>query len=197
MFELDSDMAGHDDGVDAGLPMFWTFALVETALIEAHDLWRRSPRAGHRPLKSCWPNEMLQRIDGGDHDARGGDMVAPEPRALPLSRDEVAQRDAVSEWLGFIPGAMNRRIVVLAVGQLASGRTQVSWRRVQRRLRVERGRGVCSERYNAAVHAICTGLNNPQAAAMIKAGNGAKAIAAATGISFADAYAMVRRLRAY
>jgi hypothetical protein len=195
MFECGSDVVGCDDEVDAGGPVFWSFAMVQTALIEAHDLWRRTPRVGHRPLKSCWPNEMLQRIDGGDHDARGGDMVAPEPRPLPLSRDEVAQRDTVSEWLMFIPGEMNRRIVVLAVAQLAAGRSQVSWRRVQRRLRVERGRGALSRRYDRAIGAICATLNYPQVAAMVAAGDAPKSIAVATGLRFAEAYALVQQLR--
>jgi hypothetical protein len=195
MFDNMSDVAECDDVVAIEAPVFWTFDMVEAALIEAHDLWRRSPRAGHAPLKSCWPNEMLQRIDGGDHDGRGGDMIAPEPRPLPLSRAEVAQRDRVSEWLGLIPGEINRRIVVLAVAQLASGRSQVSWRKVQRRLRIERGRGALARRYDRALGAICAGLNYPEVFAMLADGAGPKAIALATGMPFAQAYALIQRLR--
>jgi hypothetical protein len=187
-------LAGCEDVTDDADAVFWTFAMVEAALVEAHDLWRRSPRAGHHPLKSCWPNEMLQRIDAGDLDGRGGDMVAPELRPLPLSRAEVAQRDRVSAWLAFIPGEINRRIVVLAVGQLASGRSQVDWRRVRNRLRLANGRG-SEGRYSRAIGAICATLNNPDAAAMIARGAGPKEVAVACELSFLDAYGLVRQLR--
>lgn len=186
-------MVDGDEAAEAA-PIVWTFDTVQDALVEAHDLWRRSPRVGHRPIKSCWPNEMLQRIDAGDLDARGGDMVAPELRPLPLSRAEVARRDEVSEWLEYVPSDLNRRIVVLAVAQLASGRSQVSWRKVQRRLRSERGRGALGDRYNKAVGAITAALNNPDAAAMLAQGAGPKAIAEATGMTFAEAHALARQL---
>jgi hypothetical protein len=195
MFECGSDVVGCDDGVDAGAPIFWSFAMVQAALIEAHDLWRRTPRVGHRPLKSCWPNEMLQRIDGGDHDARGGDMVAPEPRPLPLSRDEVAHRDTVSEWLTFIPGELNRKIVVLATAKLASGRTEIPWMWVQRQLRIGRGRGAVARRYDRAIAAICAALNHPEVVSLLREGKGPKAIASATGMAFAEAYAVWSRLK--
>lgn len=179
---------------DVQSDVIWTFDAVQEALIEAHDLWRRSPRVGHRALKSCWPNEMLQG-EGGDYDARGADMVAPAPRALPLSRNEVAVRDRVSEWLGFVPGDINRRIVVLVLGQLASGRSQVSWRRVQRALRIERGRGALSRRYDRAVGAIVAALNYPEAIALVRSGAGAKGVAVALGLSFAEAHALCRQLQ--
>jgi hypothetical protein len=185
-----------NEGCDVGTPpTLWSFDMVQDALVEVHDLWRRSPRVGHRALKSCWPNEMVQRIDGGDHDARGGDMAAPAPAPLPLSRAEVARRDTVSAWAEHIPAALNRRIMWLATAQLASGRTAVSWVRVQRRLRIERGRGGLARRYDRAVGVIVAALNYPDAVALVRSGSGARAVADALGLSFAEAHALVRRLQ--
>lgn len=183
-------------------PVVWTFDTVQDALIEAHELWRRSPRVGHRPLKSCWPNEMLQRIDAGDIDARGGDMVAPELRPLPLSRAEVARRDAVSEWLRHIPVEVNRRVVVYACAQLASGYSRVSWAKVLHDIRkaggasaLGDGRGILSRRYERAIGAIVVALNHPDVADMVAKGEGPRAIAAVLGLSFAEAHAMARQLK--
>lgn len=193
-FQKGSVMSPDDEYEAVAEPVFYTFAMVEAALIEAHDLWRRSPRVGHRPLKSCWPNEMLQRIDAGDLDGRGGDMVQPELKPLPLSRAEVAQRDSMLAWYEIIPGELNRRIVWRATAQLAAGRAQVDWRQVRHQLRIANGRG-SEGRYSRAIGAICSALNYPDAAAMIERGAGPKAVAEAFGMSFLDAYGLVRQLR--
>jgi hypothetical protein len=201
MLSNGAEFSGCDVAADAGAsdgdaPVWWTFDAVQAALVDAHDLWRRSPRVGHRPLKSCWPNEMVQRIDGGDHDARGGDMVAPAPRPLPLSRAEVARRDAVSAWVAaYVPGDVNRRVVWLATAQMAGGRASVSWVMVQRRVRLERGRGALARRYERAIGAIVAALNYPDAAAMVVKGHGPKAISEALGLTFAEAHALSRQLK--
>ena len=182
-------------GSDGEAPTFYTFIMVEAALVEAHDLWRRSPRVGHRALKSCWPNEMLQRIDAGDLDARGGDMVAPALRPLPLSRAEVAVRDRVSAWVEYVPSEINRRIVLRATAQLAGGRSQICWRAVRRQLRLDRGRGF-EGRYRRAIGAICAALNYPDVVAMVRSGDGPKAIAAACGLTFGEACRISQQLKA-
>lgn len=190
------DVVG-DVGGDVGEPIFWTFAMVENALIEAHDLWRRSPRVGHRPLKSCWPEFRVHQVGFGEGAAFGVadvDGIVPEPRPLPLSRAEVAKRDRVSEWVALVPGEMNRRIVWRATAQLASGRSQVDWRRVRNQLRLINGRG-SEGRYTRAIGAICAALNNPDAAAMIAGGAGPNVVAEALGLTFLDAYGLVRQLR--
>lgn len=195
MLDMVSQISAADVGEGAEVePIFYDFADVQAALVDVVHLWRRSPHVGHSPVKSSWPNEMVQR-GFGDYDARGGDLIAPSPRPVPLSREEVARRDAVSAWVEHVPGDINRRIVWLAVGQLASGRAQVSWRKVQARLRWQRGRGGVERRYSRAIGAICAALNHPDVLAMVRDGEGPKAISAACGLSFADAYALVRRLK--
>jgi hypothetical protein len=189
------DVAGDAGASDGDAPVLWTFEAVQDTLVAVHDLWRRSPRVGHRALKSSWPNEMLQRIDGGDQDARGVDMVAPAPRPLPLSRAEVAERDRVSAWVEAVPAELNRRIVWLATAQLAGGRASVSWVKVQRRLRIERGRGALADRYTKAIGAIVAALNYPDAVAMVRRGDGPKLLGQALGMTFAEAHALVRQLK--
>ncbi len=197
MLNGEAALVGMDVAVDAaavvGEPVLWSFDMVQDGLVEALDLWRRTPRVGHRALKSSWPNEMLQRIDAGDVDARGGDMIAPVLGPLPLSRAEVARRDAVSAWLEYVPSELNRRIAVLALTQLASGRTQICWRAVRKRLRIERGRG-SEGRYRRAIGTIVVALNYPAAVVMVRGGAGPKAVAGALGLSFAEAHAVCQRL---
>lgn len=201
MFEGGNGLVGSDDLADDAAPIFYTFEQVEAALVEAHDLWRRSPRVGHKAVRSCWPEFREHLVGLGLDDAYGVadvDGVVREPRPLPLSRAEVARRDAVSAWLLFIPDDVNRRIVKLATAQLSAGMARVSWAKVRDDLRdgrVKRGRGICSERYDAAINAICCALNNPDALAMIRDGARPREIALAFGMDVREACVMVRRLR--
>lgn len=105
---------------------------VEAALIECVHLWRRSPGGGAWPFAGDGPWHLVQG-EAGDYDARGGDMAgeAPPPR-VPLSREEVARRDWVSQWWGMI-GAGDRDLVRDAIGQLAGGASRVGWRALTRR----------------------------------------------------------------
>jgi hypothetical protein len=185
---------GSDDRAE---PVFYSFAIVQEALVDVHDLWRRTPRVGHRALTSSWPNEMLQRADAGDYDGRGGDMVAVVPRPLPLTRAEVARRDAVSAWVEHVTGDDNRRIVWAATRQLAAGFSQVSWRKVAFDLRMTGRRGVLSSRYSWSITAICAALNHGDAAKMVASGAKPKAIAAACGMTLAEAHALVRQFKGW
>jgi hypothetical protein len=142
--------------VDKQPPIFWSFDLVEAELVECAALWRRSPPAGHRPLKSAWPEA---RYEAGDHGKMGGENAAAMPRPLPLSRAEVARRDAVSAWLEAVPDEANRRIVCLAVMALASGQSQIPWSRIIRQMGQTRGKGGLRHRYARAIHAICVAAN--------------------------------------
>ena len=103
------------------------FDSVEAMLVEAVELWRRSPGGGRWPFASDGPWDQVQRfIREGDYDARGGDMEDAVLRPLPLSRSEVAERDDVSAWLLHVADDADRHLVVLVLGVLARGR-KVRW----------------------------------------------------------------------
>jgi hypothetical protein len=59
-------------------------------------------------------------------------------RAGPLSRDDVARRDATTEWLTWVADD-SRRIVVLALIERAAGRKRTDWARIKRMVGVEAG----------------------------------------------------------
>lgn len=145
--------------------MIWSFNMVRDELVEAMRLWRRSPGDGASPFATDGPwHLMLRDVNVGDYDARGGDGTSSDValRPLPLTRDEVARRDAVSEWLRFIEKAEDRKLVVLAVGWLERGRTTVPWRKIRRVLGIPFGEHGLRKRYERAINAICIGLNGAE-----------------------------------
>jgi hypothetical protein len=129
---------------------------VQAALVEAMDLWRRTPAAMKLDVKTSgiWA-QMLQRTDDGDHDGRGADMIEPTPRPLPLSRDEVWRRDAITEWYLDIPKADDRRLVAAAVGYLYRGYQRVPWLKIKHRMGIKFGTDGLRKRYSKAIFAIC------------------------------------------
>lgn len=141
---------------------WWTFDLVREHLVACVHLWRRSPGDGGSPFAGDGPWELMQRDStAGDYDARGGlDQAADAAvRPAPLDVDEVAQRDAISEWLRHVPDARDRRLVVTVCELYARGYKQVPWRRVMRKFGVERGQHGLRKRFERAVRAIAVGLN--------------------------------------
>lgn len=133
-----------------------TFHDVQLLLVDCIDLWRRTPRQDNIGMKTSgiW-SQMLQRIDGGDVDGRGVDMIEPTPRRLPLSRDEVRRRDAVTNWYLDIPKPDDRRIVAAAVGYLDRGYQRVPWLKVKHQLGIRFGADGLRKRYGKAIFAIC------------------------------------------
>lgn len=144
---------------------WWTFDLVRDALVETVLLWRRSPGMGASPFATDGPWQLMTRSDrAGDYDARGGldQRVEVEPRPLPLSCEEVARRDRVSEWLGLVEKPEDRRLVVLACGWLARGRSTVPWSQVKRAMGIKRGEGALRYRFDKAISAISISLNTAE-----------------------------------
>ena len=143
----------------------WTFAAVRDALVETVVLWRRSPGDGVWPFASDGPwHLMVREIAKGDYDARGGDGTSSDVtlRPLPLTRDEVAVRDARSAWLLHIPAADDRRLVIMALATLATGRQRIPWRQIKRRMGVAFGEDGLRRRYERAITAICERLNGAE-----------------------------------
>lgn len=146
-------------------PVFWTFDLVRDALAETISLWARSPGGGVSPFATDGPWKLMVRdIMAGDYDARGGDGTSSDValRPLPLTRDQVARRDAQSEWLSFIDKPEDRRLVVAAVAYLAKGHARVPWRRIKHRLGIPFGEHGLRKRFERAISAICQALNGAE-----------------------------------
>src|SRR5881392_2625464 len=123
-------------------------AEVEARLIDAAELWRRSPASGFSPSRSSpfagdgpwqlltravragdqWETWRIEIEDKAIEAARskgsfGGGVDDGEAlRSTGLTRDEVARRDEASEWLALVP---ERDRVLVAAGvwwQAATGR---------------------------------------------------------------------------
>lgn len=139
----------------------WTFNQVEAALVEAVVLWWRSPGSGRgSPWASDGPWElMLRETHVGDYDASGGDREdAPAPRPVPLSRADVARRDAITAWLDYV-AERDRRLVAIAVRQMAStGHRSPGFLKIKQRYGADIG-GALRKRYNRAIYAIAEKLN--------------------------------------
>lgn len=143
-------------------PEWWTFELVRDALVDASDLWWRSPGGVGAAYANDGPwRLMLREGNHGDYDARGGDGVSSDVplRPLPLSTVEVARRDRVSDWLGLIDSPDDRRIVVAAIGHLARGRSRVPWRQIKHQLGIRFGEDGLRKRFERALSAIAVSLN--------------------------------------
>lgn len=139
----------------------WTFEMVEDRLVEAMiTCWRGSDReTGWLRVKSNW-SDALREVALGDYDARGGDASSSDVVLRPASqtRVEVAEMEEAFGWLAVVPEG-DRRIVALAIGQLARGKRAVSWSAMKRKLRLTRGADGLRMRYGRAIAAIA-GMKN-------------------------------------
>jgi hypothetical protein len=143
---------------------FYTFEFVEQQLVEAMGLWRRSPGGGKWPFAGDGPWHLV-RDDGTaqaewDHRVNAHKMGETErPRPLPLTRAQIAERDSISEWLRFVPDR-DRKLVILALTELANGQKRIRWSEIRRRL----GSGIQAQslgkRYSRAIGRIAQSLNS-------------------------------------
>lgn len=139
---------------------FWTFEAVQERLVDAMRCWRRSHDAEARfglagRISSLWsqcvddPLALIER--------HGKETEAPRP--LPLSRADMARMSEASEWLAFVREE-DRRLVVLALGKLASGHKSVPWLKLKRQLGVHFGADGLRKRYSRALTSVCNALNS-------------------------------------
>lgn len=139
----------------------WSFDDVEAALVEAVRLWWRSPGSGRgSPWASDGPWElMLRETDQGDYDAIGGDRMDSAPvRSLPLSRADIARRDAITAWMNWVPDR-DRRLVHIAARQMAAtGWRSPGFLKIKLRWGHQLG-GALRKRYNRALYTIAENLN--------------------------------------
>jgi hypothetical protein len=152
--------------------MVWSAEEVEQRLVDALNLWRRSPGEGRWPFASDAPWHLmtravraeagtvkgmeLWRVMQEDDDSETRQWQGRD-RPQPLTRDEVALRDQASEWLAIVPAA-DRRIVVLALSDLVRGR-RVSWLAMRAEVGVKLGADGLRRRYTRALAAIAAHLN--------------------------------------
>lgn len=156
---------------------FWTFDAVEERLIEAMRLWWRTPGGGTWPFASDAPWHLMTRrtrIEAGEfkgreyqlrmqaEDAEEAQRWAGRDRLGPLTREDVAIRDEATEWLGWV-AADARKVLILALVQRASGRTNVDWSKVKRGLGTDPASAIGHKgvyrRYSRAISAIAKRLN--------------------------------------
>jgi hypothetical protein len=147
----------------------WTFDAVQERLVEAMIIcWRNPDRErGWQQLRSAWP-EVLRELSAGDYDARGGDLSSSDVSIRPasLTRAEVGEMEEAFGWLDAVP-PHDRKLVGLAIVELARGRREVSWLRLLRAMGLTRGSDGLRMRYGRAIAGIAARLNggNPQASA--------------------------------
>jgi hypothetical protein len=141
-------------------------------MVDAMLLWRRAPdrERGWLAVRAHWPEikrhgwgEAVAVLGVKDGDHRAEDK--PEPRRLPLTRDEVAEMELVGEWIGLI-AEDDRRIVVLALMALArgkdSGKDKVPWTRLLKPMGMKTGAGRLSQRYRRAIAYLAFRLNGTE-----------------------------------
>lgn len=132
-----------------------TFKEVEQAMVEAMELWRRSPGSGRG---SPWAADAPW--DLGDQPLYGPEVDKDVPlRPAPLTRAEVGVRDAVSAWLQIVP-ERDRRLVGLAINQMArTGHRSPAFKDLRGPMGIALGADGLRMRYNRAIHAIARYLN--------------------------------------
>jgi hypothetical protein len=144
---------------------FMTFEDVEGRMVEAMLLWRRAPdrERGWLHVRAFWPE--IRRFGwttsvGGEYDHP---EEQPQPRALPLTRAEVASMMEASDWLAHAPQA-DRKLVALALTALAAGHKRVPWARLKPLMGVEYGAHGLRKRYCRAIATIAKAVNAQKSA---------------------------------
>lgn len=117
-----------------------SFAEVQEAMIEAMELWHRSPGEGRWPFAGDGPWHLVtpDASDAGRAEfvlnaEREGNAAAEAPRRLPLSLEEVQRRDLVSEWMKLAP-ERDRKLLTLVLARYARGDRQIKWKRIREQL---------------------------------------------------------------
>lgn len=146
---------------DASKDGSMSFADVQERLVEAVlMLWRLPDREKgwhrHTAKDGPWDQIVAEWGDYADGEAR--------PRMPGLTVDEVREMEEALAWLAHVP-ARDRRLVGLAIVQLARGAREVSWRALLKPMGLKLGTDGLRMRYGRAITAICNATNggNPRA----------------------------------
>lgn len=140
---------------------FMSFDDVQDRLVEAMlTCWRYPDRErGWQTLRCAWP-EISRDVWAGDYDARGGDGTSGDVVLRPASqtRVEITEMEEAFGWLDAVDPE-DRKLVGLAIRELARGKRQVPWRSLMPRLGIRMGRTGVQMRYGRIITAICNAVN--------------------------------------
>lgn len=133
---------------------FWTFDGVQARLVEAMEFQQRLPRGGGWPFASDGPWHLIVKDwwDWSAHEDK------PVPR-VPLSREQLARMEEALAWVLFVPSDDDRRLIAMAVRNLAAGRKTVPWTKLLKPMGVRHGAHGLRKRYSRAITCICNALN--------------------------------------
>ena len=140
---------------------FYTFDMVQERLVEAVIMLWRLPDREKGWLRGVakdgpWDQIMPECPDDADADVR---------QSMPgLTQVEIAEMEEALAWMAHVPDR-DRRLVGLAIVQLARGGREISWRRLLGPMGLTLGTDGLRMRYGRAINAICVGVTggNPQA----------------------------------
>jgi len=140
----------------------WTFAVVQERLVDAMTmLWRLPDR------ERGWLRAGVSSIWSNYHETFGMNAVelaawrkinADVPPALPgLTRQEVGEMEEALGWMEHV-SADDRKLVGLAITELARGHAQVSWMRLLHPMGLREGEEGLRKRYGRAINRIVVAL---------------------------------------
>ena len=137
----------------------WSWVAVQDRLVEAAAIQRRM-NSGGWPFASDGPWHLIvadRRVWDWEKD---GWEDLPVPK-VPPSREQIARSEEATRWLAFAPEG-DRKLIVLAVTALASGRAVIPFRALLRPMGVKMGADGLRKRYSRAITAICKALNGAE-----------------------------------
>jgi hypothetical protein len=148
----------------------WSWQQVEERMVEAMGHWRRSHDSEARfslggRISSIWRMAFTDKMALIEM----ADLEKEKLKPLPLSRGDMARMAEASEWLRFV-AEDDRRLVVLALGKLASGHSRVPWLKLKRQLGVRFGAEGLRKRYSRSITRIANALNSPEMAESCEGG---------------------------
>jgi hypothetical protein len=149
-------MEGIDPKAEREAGALMSFDDVQEALVEAvRCTWRLPDRErGWHQVRSLWP-AIRRHTWFGDYGESASD--AP-PAPLPLSRREIAQMERALGWVEVVQGD-DRRLIGLALRELARGEARVPWRRLLRPMGLTMGSDGLRMRYARAMRLVVCRAN--------------------------------------
>ena len=140
---------------------FLSFDDVQDRLVEAMlTCWRYPDRErGWQTLRCAWP-EISRDVLAGDYDADGSDVISTDGafRAASQTREDIAEMEEAFGWLDAV-APDDRKLIGLAVRELASGKREVSWSKLKAAMSITRGSDGLRMRYCRAITSICNVRN--------------------------------------
>jgi hypothetical protein len=134
-----------------------SFDDVQDRLVEAMlTCWRYPDRErGWQALRCAWPEMTREALDA-DQDADTSADAAL--RSASQTRVEIAEMEEAFGWLDAV-APDDRKLIGLAIRELARGKREVPWRSLMPKLGVRMGVTGVQMRYSRAITSICNAVN--------------------------------------